>query len=218
MSFLNIEGIPGPGAKIYSTVVAKSKIINDFYRDVAIEVTTKLSAGTILDIGTGPGYVPIDIARESSSLEVKAIDISPAMVAIASKNAQKAGLERRVQFKFGSAEKIPFEDKSFDLIISTLSFHHWARPEKCFQEIHRALKPGGEAWIYEIRQDVPEEAKQQLRKSYGWFLTFLVLYVVRLHSSVKLQRFKELCTVCKDNFSKIETEEKGITMKLRMVK
>jgi ubiquinone/menaquinone biosynthesis C-methylase UbiE len=218
MSFLNIEGIPGPAAKIYSTVVAKSLNINDFYRDVAREVTTKLSTGTILDIGTGPGYVPIDIARESSSLEVKAIDISPAMVAIASKNAQKAGLERRVQFKFGSAEKIPFEDKSFDLIISTLSFHHWAKPEKCFQEIYRALKPGGEAWIYEIRQDVPEEAKQQLRKSYGWFLTFLVLYVVRLHSSVRLQRFKELCTVCKDNFSKIETEEKGITMKLRMVK
>jgi ubiquinone/menaquinone biosynthesis C-methylase UbiE len=218
MTIFDIEGIPGPAANIYSAVVAKSKIINDFYHDVAREVIAKLSAGTVLDIGTGPGYVPIDIARQAGSLEIKAIDISPAMVAIASKNAQKSGLDKSIQFKYGSAEKIPYDDASFDLIISTLSFHHWARPEKCFQEIYRALKQGGEAWIYEIRQDVPEEAKRDLRKSYGWLLTFLVLYVVRSHSSVKLQRFKELCAVCKIAFSKMETEEKGITMKLRMVK
>jgi len=218
MSFFNIEGIPGPGAKVYSNIVAKSPIINDFYREVAREVIAKVRSGTILDIGTGPGYVPIDIALSAPGLEIKAIDISTAMVDIANKNAREAGVSEHVQFKFGSAEKIPFEDNSFDLIISTLSFHHWARPENCFLEILRTLKPGGEAWIFEIRKDVPEEAKQKLRKDYGWFLSFLVLYVARTHSSVKLQRFKDLHSLCKLGFSKVETEDNGITISLRMLK
>ena len=218
MSFFKIEGIPGPGAKIYSLVVAQSPVMKDFYREVAKEVSSRVSSGKLLDIGTGPGYIPLDIARISPNLDVKAIDISPGMVSVANKNARDAGLTGRVEFKHGSAQHIPFSDNYFDLIMSTLSFHHWANPEASFKEIHRALKPGGEAWIYEIRQDVPKEAKVQLKKSYGWFLAFLILYVVRLHSAVKLQRFQELHTLSELGFSKVEIEDRGITLKLRLLK
>ncbi len=54
--------------------------MKDFYKQVAEEVTSKVSSGKILDIGTGPGYVPLEIARKSVNLEIQAIDISPAMV------------------------------------------------------------------------------------------------------------------------------------------
>ena len=73
-----IEGIPRPGSIVYSAVVAKSPVMEDFYHMVAEEALSKVSSGRILDIGTGPGYLPLEIGQKS-----KDIDISPAMVEIA---------------------------------------------------------------------------------------------------------------------------------------
>jgi ubiquinone/menaquinone biosynthesis C-methylase UbiE len=218
MKLLKIEGIPGLGAKIYSTVVAGSPITQDFYREVTAEIASKVSSGKLLDIGTGPGYVPIEVARRSQNVEIKAIDISSAMVTIARKNAKDAELSERVQFEYGSAEHIPYGDGYFDLIVSTLSFHHWANPRECLKEIHRVLKIGGEAWIYELRQDTTREARMQLKDRYGWFLSFLVLYFVRLHSSVRLQEFQKIISSSQISFSEMGIEDRGLALKLRLLK
>ena len=218
MRLFRIDGIPNPGAKVYSIIVAISPIMKDFYREVGEEVSSKTSSARILDIGTGPGYVPLEIARRSQNLEIEAIDISPAMVRIASKNAKDADLSGHVQFRYGSAESIPFEDGYFDLVISTLSFHHWAKPTECLKEIHRVLRNGGEAWIYDLRRDPTKEARAQLRNRHGWFLSFLVLYFVRLHSSVRLQDIQEVISLSEIGFSEKSMEDRGIILKLRLLK
>ncbi len=220
MKFFRIEGIPNPGAKMYSIMVARSPVMKDFYREVAEEVSLRVSPGRmrILDIGTGPGYVPLEIARRSQNSEIKAIDISPAMVRIASRNAKDAGLSGQVQFQYGNAESISFGDGYFDLIISTLSFHHWAKPRECLKEIHRVLRNGGEAWIYDLRRDPTKEARAQLRNRYGWFLSFLVLYFVRLHSSVRFQDVQEVISLPEIRFSEKSMEDRGIILKLRLLK
>jgi ubiquinone/menaquinone biosynthesis C-methylase UbiE len=151
-------------------------------------------------------------------VEVKAIDISSAMVVIARRKAEDAGLSQRVQFEYGSAEHIPYSDGYFDLVVSTLSFHHWANRTECLKEIYRVLKIGGEAWIYEIRKDTTREAKKQLKDRYGRFLSFIVLYLVRLHSSVKLQEFQKITSLPQLNFSKMTIEDKGLALKLRLLK
>jgi ubiquinone/menaquinone biosynthesis C-methylase UbiE len=218
VKLLKIEGIPNPGASIYSTIVAQSPVMRDFCREVAEEVSSKISSGRMLDIGTGPGYVPLEIARRSENLDIKAIDISPAMVKIADKNAKDAGLAGRVDFKYGSASCIPFTDGYFDLVISTLSFHHWANPVACLKEVNRVLRNDCEAWIYDLRQDITKEARAQLRSSYGWFLSFVVLYFVRLHSSVRLRKVRELVSLSEIDFSEMSIEDRGIFLKLRLMK
>ena len=75
MKLFRIEGIPNPGAKVYSIIVARSPVMKDFYREVTEEVSSKGSSGKILDIGTGPGRIPLEIARRSRNLEIEAIDI-----------------------------------------------------------------------------------------------------------------------------------------------
>jgi len=52
---------------------------------------------------------------------------------------------------------MPFEESSFDFVISCGSLHHWKKPERVFEEIHRVLKPGGSALIDDLRRDAPEE-------------------------------------------------------------
>jgi ubiquinone/menaquinone biosynthesis C-methylase UbiE len=213
-----IEGIPKPGAIIYSAIVAKSPVMEDFYHMVTEEVLSKISFGKILDIGTGPGYLPLEIGLRSQGIEIKAIDISPAMVEIAKQNSQKLGLSGRVEFLFGSAEKIPFEQGCFDLIVSTGSFHHWAQPKECLKEVYRVLKNGGEAWIYDLRRDITKEAKLEARKRYGWLLSSLFLYFVRLHSSVRAQEVQELLSSPELPFSSKGIADRGVILKQELKK
>ena len=50
MKLFKIEGIPKPGAIVYSTIVARSQFARDFYREVSEEVCSKAASGRILDI------------------------------------------------------------------------------------------------------------------------------------------------------------------------
>jgi ubiquinone/menaquinone biosynthesis C-methylase UbiE len=218
MKLFKIEGIPAPGAKIYSTIVARSPVMKDFYHEVAEEVLAKISSGRILDVGTGPGYLPFEIARNSPALEIRAIDISPAMVRIARENSQTKGLSGRVEFQSGSAESMPFETGYFDLVVSTASFHHWAKPKDCLKEIYRVLKNGGEAWIYDLNPDIAEDQRRQLRKKYGWFLSGLVLNVVKLHSLASLQEVRQLISSPELDFSSARVENRGILLKQHLTK
>jgi len=213
-----MEGIPGPGAHFYSNIVANSPFIKDFYREVVEEICAEATSGRVLDIGTGPGLIPLDIARSLPDVEVKAIDISPAMVDIAVNHAINAGLSGQVQFQCGSAEKIPFPDECFDLVLSTLSFHHWAKPVECLKEVLRVLKKGGEMWIYEIKWDLTQENKNQIRKKYGRALTFMVVNFVRMHSSLSASRIQEVISLKELGYSEIVAEDKSAFVKLRLVK
>lgn len=151
-----------------------------------------MTSGKIIDVGTGPGYLPFEIAKRSQSLEIIGIDISSKMVEIANKNAENFGLSERVKFQIGDVANLPFEDKSFEFVVSTLSFHHWSKPRESLNETHLVLKENGEAWIYGAREDTTKEVNEEFRKQYGWFLSFLFLHIVRAHSSVKLKEVEEI--------------------------
>jgi ubiquinone/menaquinone biosynthesis C-methylase UbiE len=159
------ESIPYPMSRLYAALSGTS-LFRDFYRIVAKQVADKIQAGRVLDIGTGPGRLPILIANERPLLQVTGIDLSPDMVKIATQEAQHRGL-KNVAFRQGSASELPFPDREFDLVISTLSFHHWKQPEKALDEIYRVLREGGEAWIYDIPRKMDRTAWAHLKRSYG---------------------------------------------------
>ena len=78
------------------------------------------------------------------------VDISDAMVERAARRAAGAGLSERVRFEVGDVAALPLSDGEFDGVVSTLSLHHWSEPTHGLAEIHRVLKPGGEARIYDL--------------------------------------------------------------------
>jgi ubiquinone/menaquinone biosynthesis C-methylase UbiE len=137
------------GAGPYSRIAPR--LLRGFYRCVADDVVSGLSRGAVLDVGAGPGTLALEIARRQPSLEVVGVDISPEMLAIARANAQREGLDGRVRFETGDAARLPFADRSFDLVVSTLSLHHWPDLAASLRELHRVLRPGGRAWLYDVR-------------------------------------------------------------------
>ncbi len=145
------EKIPRPFSRLYDRY--PNRIFVKWFKRIAIDIKDRKISGNILDIGTGPGRLPIEIAKEVDSVQVVGIDISEDMVKIAKKNAQEAGLGDKVKFKVASAYNTGFEDCSMDLVISTGLVHHLKEPGNAFNEMHRVLKRGGEAWMYDGRND-----------------------------------------------------------------
>jgi ubiquinone/menaquinone biosynthesis C-methylase UbiE len=122
------------------------------YRRVVADVSdVGLPAGSlVLDVGTGPGRVPRLIAGAYPTVEVEGVDLSPEMIARATSTANRTRTSN-LSFRVGDVAALPFADNSVDLVVSTLSLHHWDDPAAGLNEIVRVLAPGGQAWIYDFR-------------------------------------------------------------------
>jgi SAM-dependent methyltransferase len=129
--------------------------LGSFYDSVAADVAAIApTGGQVLDVGCGPGHLANRLAREHG-LEVTGLDLDPAMIERARANAERADIaERRPAFVLGGVAAMPFPDASFDLVVSTLSMHHWADAAAGLAEIGRVLGPGGRALIWDIRAGV----------------------------------------------------------------
>ena len=83
------------------------------------------------------------------------LDLDPTMIERARANAEPAvAADRRPDFVAGGVAALPFPDDSFDLVVSTLSMHHWADATAGQAEIGRVLRPGGRALVWDIRPGV----------------------------------------------------------------
>lgn len=126
--------------------------------------------GQAADLGCGPGDLVLEMAHAAPGLHVTGVDLSPEMLAQAAAHAEKSGLGYRVAFRLGDAQEIPFPAESLDLVISTLSLHHWSAPVAVFDEIARVLRPGGAFVIFDLRRDLAAPFYLLL-----WFATHVVV-------------------------------------------
>lgn len=157
------ERILWPFSRFYDRY--PNRMFVNWFKQIATSVKEKRISGTIVDIGTGPGRLPIEIAKQVGDAEVIGIDLSEDMVKIAKSNAEKAGLADEVKFKLASVYDTGFADGSVDLVTSTGMLHHLKEPVNAFNEIHRILKAGGEAWIYDGRKDATQTEFEETVRS-----------------------------------------------------
>jgi ubiquinone/menaquinone biosynthesis C-methylase UbiE len=101
------------------------------------------SPTAILDVGCGTGRLLRATATRFPGARLDGVDAAEGMIKQAS-----AALPEGVQIRFqqATAEALPFADRSFDLIFSTMTFHHWADQQKSIGEVRRVLAPGGR-WL-----------------------------------------------------------------------
>jgi len=94
----------------------------------------------ILDVGCGTGYLLGQLAARAPQASVLAgIDAAPAMIEV----AQSMATDGRVRFVVGTAERLPWPGQTFDLVVSTTSFDHWADQQAGLAQCARVLGPGG---------------------------------------------------------------------------
>jgi ubiquinone/menaquinone biosynthesis C-methylase UbiE len=166
MKLVHPEGIPWP-ASVFYNALSSSTIFMKHYELAAEDILSHCSQGTLLDIGTGPARLLLKLHQQSPGMRLVGIDSSAAMVTQAKQNVAEAGLSEFIEVKEGSASSIPFPDQYFDIVVSTVSMHHWKQPEACLNEIYRVLKDNSFALIYDIVSDTPESTWNEIKREFG---------------------------------------------------
>jgi ubiquinone/menaquinone biosynthesis C-methylase UbiE len=101
----------------------------------------QLAAGeAVLDVATGTGVVAITAARAGA--HVTALDLTPELLEVARDNGRIAGCPAIVWTE-GDAEQLPYDDASFDVVLSQFGHMFAPRPQVAIAEMRRVLKPGG---------------------------------------------------------------------------
>lgn len=104
----------------------------------------------LLDIGCGTGVLLEAVRRHQPDAVLAGIDISPGMIEMARK---KLGSD--AELTVADVEWMPFETASFDVVVSTSSFHYWPSPSIGLAEARRILRPGGRLVITDWCSDYP---------------------------------------------------------------
>lgn len=125
------------------------------------------SHGRALDIGTGPGDIPILLAQSTTQLQITAIDAAEEMLELARERVSAANLDDRILLRQGDAKALPFEDAEFDLIISNTILHHIPKPLDLLRESRRVLKPSGVLVIRDLCRPESEVRAQRLVDLYA---------------------------------------------------
>jgi ubiquinone/menaquinone biosynthesis C-methylase UbiE len=111
-------------AVVYDTL--SRLLLGPFRERIAADVAAVAPDGArVLEVGCGPGHLSVQLGRQHR-LEVTGLDLDPAMIARAQANTDRAGNRggRRPSFLVGDVAALAFPDRSFDLVVSTLSMHH----------------------------------------------------------------------------------------------
>ncbi len=112
-------------------------------------------ADCVLDVGTGPGYLPPRLARAYQTATVTGLDSGPEMLAIARERAVVEGVADRVTYVQGDAYGMPFQDASFDLVVATRAIHMFDDLSGFLREARRVLRSAGHLVVLDMRRDVP---------------------------------------------------------------
>lgn len=143
---MEIAFFTSPVSIIFAKIMNKYAI--HLYKDVVSYLKPYLDSGILLDIGTGPGILLLEFAKENKNLKLIGIDISSYLLNYAKKNCLKENYEK-IQFLLQNAHSLGFKDESIDYIISGSSICFWKNPIRVLNEIYRVLKLKGKAYIYD---------------------------------------------------------------------
>jgi ubiquinone/menaquinone biosynthesis C-methylase UbiE len=209
-------GMEGAVARWYARSTGN---VIEQYREEARRLSGQIGeGGSVLEVAPGPGYLAIELAR-LGTYKVVGLDISKTFVELATENAKKAGVA--VTFHHGNASVMPFDPGSFDLIVCRAAFKNFSEPVCAIEEMYRVLKPGGKAFILDLRPDASPadiaaaiaEMKLSSWNSFVTKLTFKHMLLKRAHSK---ESFRQMAA--QTSFKTCTFREESIGLEVGLVK
>jgi len=140
--------LPKFGAKLYNRLM-QIRPVKLQIEQIAQDLTSRISEGRLLDVGTGPGRLLHAIHRINTDIDLFGQDLSASMIQLCKSNLSGIKVDLRQE----NIKRTSYENNYFDLITSTGSLYLWDNPEKGIEEIHRILKEDRSAFLYEPCKD-----------------------------------------------------------------
>ena len=131
-----------PGKAICRLIWNMDEEKNLRYVEQALSGVPENFSGKMLEVPVGTGVLTMPVYRELPDADITCLDYSSDMMAAARKRAEAVGLAN-ITFRQGDVGALPFDDGSFDLVLSLNGFHAFPDKEAAYRETFRVLKPGG---------------------------------------------------------------------------
>ncbi|HEU4792842.1 MAG TPA: class I SAM-dependent methyltransferase [Nitrolancea sp.] len=151
---MEIFGSPGHKKKIQrefsrqAAAFAANPMIKDRVRVTRlVETVSPGPDSNVLDVACGPGYVAIGFA--TICREVVGIDITAEMLEIAERNRWEGGLSN-LRFQPADADRLPFPNGAFDVVVCRFAFHHFEDPALVLAEMSRVCRVGGTVAVEDL--------------------------------------------------------------------
>jgi ubiquinone/menaquinone biosynthesis C-methylase UbiE len=207
-------GMEGAIARWYASLTKKS--LEDF-KALARRTAERIPPqSSVLEVAPGPGYFAIELAK-LGDYRITGLDISETFVGIARANATKAGV--KVDFRRGNASNMPFGSESFDFLLCRAAFKNFSEPQGALEEMHRVLRPGGQALIIDLRGDASQESINQAVNdmklgTVNGILTKLTFRFMLLKRAYTKSEFEHMISKTEFSDSKIEGNLMGFEILL----
>ena len=127
----------------------------------------EMTSGRVLDMGCGTGVLAVELAAVFPEFEFVGLDLSEAALTVAREQIAERKLASRITFEHGDAEDMPFEDASFDLVISSNTLHLLQNPILMFNEVERVIGPTGKFIVSDFRRSWLGYLTQHIRAAYS---------------------------------------------------
>lgn len=111
-----------------------------------------VEAGVLLDVGSGPGLIPLKILCNNENFYGIGVDVSEPAIERAREIAQAWELSEKAFFQIGSPRGLRFKTGYFDLVVSHLALHRFPDPVQALREMDRVVKPTGAILIQDLRR------------------------------------------------------------------
>src|SRR4051812_37794382 len=116
---------------------------------------------------------------------------------------------------------MPFPDETFDFVVCTAAFKNFTAPVGALNEIHRVLKPGGKASIFDLRKDasreaIDEEVRGMQMSRLNTFFTKFTFSTILLKNAYTNEALRRM--VAQSRFGTGEIRPDGIGFELRLAK
>jgi ubiquinone/menaquinone biosynthesis C-methylase UbiE len=141
-------------ARLYGLISQVPLVRTTHRRFIAGALSQGVTQGCGLDLGTGPGYVAMEIARQRPDLKMVGLDLAAHMVEKASHQQVGTGRNGCGLWLQGDGHRLPFGNGALDLVVSSFALHHWDEPSRILNEIARVLAPRGRYYIADVCRKV----------------------------------------------------------------
>lgn len=150
--------------------------------------------GEILDVGTGTARIPIALARADLGARVRGADLAAHMIALGCRNVDAAGLGDRVGLDLVDAKGLPYEDGTFEAVLSNSIVHHIPEPGLVLAEMVRVLGPGGTLFVRDLARPSSEAVLLALVATYAGQETAeaRALFEASLHAALTVEEVRAL--------------------------
>jgi len=149
--------------------------------------------GRVLDVGTGPGWIPIRLAALNERFLITGVDMSENMLRRARENADRRGVGGRIRLVMSDAKRLPFPDASFDLVLCHNMLHQLPEPADALREIVRVARPDGAILVRDVRR-LPGPAMEAVLPLYclGYSAGLRRLTVDSFRAGLSYRQLREL--------------------------